>query len=439
MHRDWSHYTRLLVIAFLGLLGFGLFIGHPAWTLIAGLLIYLFWTLRQVKRLHYWLAHPSAMETPPESHGLWGDLFDGLYKLQQKHLQAQDRQRTLINRIQESTNALRDAVIMTDANGVLEWWNRSAEQLLGFRLETDQGQLIHNLVRQPEFKAYFEAKDYSQPLEMPSPAKPHLILQFQINLFGEDDRLITARDVTRLHQLEQMRRDFVSNVSHEMRTPLTVIAGYLETLIDHADDLPPRWQKVFNTMSQQTNRLEVLLKDLILLSKLETGDELNAEDRVDVGPVLESVVQDARTLSGDREHRITLSLDAPTLILGNQNQLRSAFSNIVFNAVKYTPDHGEIQVRWWKDNKGVYLSVTDNGIGLDPIHIPRLTERFYRADPSRHKDTGGTGLGLAIVKHVLLHHDAKLDVKSAPGKGSTFTCCFPPERLLEATAEAVNR
>jgi two-component system phosphate regulon sensor histidine kinase PhoR len=214
-----------------------------------------------------------------------------------------------------------------------------------------------------------------------------------------------------------------------MRTPLTVISGYLETMEDHASELPGRWQRAIHTMAEQSARMEALITDLILLSKIEIGEETVRESLIDVAGMVRQICRDAEALSADRQHRITATLDASIGLKGDDSQLRSAFSNLIFNAVKYTPAGGEITITWEQDRDGGHLRVRDTGVGIDPVHIPRLTERFYRADPSRHKETGGTGLGLAIVKHVLLNHDARLEIRSWPGKGSHFVCHFPAARL----------
>ncbi len=431
MNYKWSRYLRL-ILAFLAVTTLaGLFFGYPVEGLLAGLLLYLTWTLAQSRKLYQWLANPGTGEAAPESVGLWGDIFDGLHKLHRGHLATQDRLLAQFNRLQESTNAMRDGVVMTDADGVLEWWNGSAEHLLGLRRQTDLGQPIHNLLRTPAFHTYFRQRDYREPLELRSPARPHLHLQILISLFGEDDRLIVIKDVTRLFQLEQMRRDFVSNVSHEMRTPLTVISGYLETMVDSSADFPARWERALRTMAQQSGRMESLITDLLLLSKLETGEHHGIEAVVDLRAMCQQICQDARALSGDAAHEFLLDIGERHFLRGDGDQLRSAFSNLIFNAVKYTPAGGRIEIRWHTDREGAHLSVRDSGIGIDPIHIPRLTERFYRADPSRHKETGGTGLGLAIVKHVLLNHDGKLEILSRMGDGSEFICHFPRERLAE--------
>jgi two-component system phosphate regulon sensor histidine kinase PhoR len=431
MQNNWSRYVRMIILLLGAYTLLGYLAGFPLYGLLVGLITYLWWTLIQARRLYQWLANPNRYSEAPQSVGLWGDLFDGLHKLNQAHLRNRDLLRARINRIQESTNAMHDGVIMTDASGAMEWWNGAAEKLLGFRRQTDQGQFIYNLIRNPAFKAYYDSKDYREPLEIASPSRPHLHLQIQISLFGDDDRLIVAKDVTRLVQLEQMRRDFVGNVSHEMRTPLTVISGYLETLSDHVDELPPKWRRAIATMSQQSSRMEALITDLILLSKIETGEQTVDDTVQDLGPMLTQICDDARALSGDQQHRFEIAVPEGSLLKGDESQLRSAFSNLVFNAVKYTPARGSIHVTWSTDREGGHLTVRDTGIGIDPVHIPRLTERFYRADPSRHKDTGGTGLGLAIVKHVLINHDGHLEIRSRMGEGSEFICHFPRERLAE--------
>lgn len=435
MNYKWSRYLRLILVILALATGGGAIFGYPMEGLLAGLLLYLAWTLAQARKLYQWLSHPGAGQEAPASIGLWGDIFDGLHKLHQGHLATQDRLLAQFNRLQESTNAMRDGVVMTDANGVLVWWNGSASYLLGLQRQTDRGQPIQNLLRAPAFQAYFEKRDYREPLELNSPARPHLHLQVQISLFGEDDRLIVVKDVTRLFQLEQMRRDFVSNVSHEMRTPLTVISGYLETMVDYSDELPARWKRAIETMAQQSTRMEALITDLLLLSKLETGEQHGAEAAVDIRAMCEQICQDARALSGDSGHQFHLDIGDRHHLRGDEDQLRSAFSNLIFNAVKYTPAGGSIYVTWFTNRDGAHLSVKDTGIGIDPIHIPRLTERFYRADPSRHKETGGTGLGLAIVKHVLLNHDGELEILSEMGDGSEFICHFPRERLAEPDPE----
>lgn len=429
MNQDWrgALARRLLLLLAVCLL-VGLLSGQYAWALAVGLGGYLFWSQRQLVRLYGWLKRARPDELPPESSGLWGEVFDGIYDLQKRNQRARGRLQAVVDRVQESTAALQDAVVMLDAQGNLEWWNRAAETLLGLKRNQDGGQPITNLVRHPRFQEYFRQANDREPLELPSPINDHVRLQFQLTLYGNGEHLMLVRDVTRVHQLEQMRKDFVANVSHELRTPLTVITGYLETLLDNVETINPRWLRALQQMQQQGTRMQNLLNDLLLLARLEASDHPAASKAVAVEPLLQSIRADAQALSAARNHRISLEADPTLQLKGSETELRSAFSNLVFNAVKYTPAEGHIHIRWWADARGAHLAVTDDGPGIEAKHIPRLTERFYRVDASRAANTGGTGLGLAIVKHVLIHHRGQLQIDSRVGKGSTFTCHFPAEQ-----------
>lgn len=431
LNQDWRGplIRRLLLLVGVCLL-LGLITGEYAWTLLLGLAGYLGWHLQQLLRLHNWLRTRQGDEAPPDGYGLWGEVFDSIYHLQRRDQKVRGRLQAVIDRVQESTAALKDAVIMLDRDGNLEWWNIAAEKLLGLKTPQDSGQQITNLVRDPRFIEYFENHNYNEPLELPSPISDRLRLQFHITQYGNREHLMLVRDITRLYQLEQMRKDFVANVSHELRTPLTVIAGYLETLLDNVEDVNPRWLRALQQMQQQGGRMQNLLNDLLLLAKLEATDYPSDNQPVAVDLLLLSIKNDAQALSGERHHRISLEADPHLKLKGSETELRSAFSNLVFNAVKYTPDEGEIHVRWWGDEQGAHLSVQDSGLGIEAKHLPRLTERFYRVDSSRASNTGGTGLGLAIVKHVLLRHRARLDIVSKLGKGSTFTCHFPALQVV---------
>ncbi|SFI08672.1 PAS/PAC sensor signal transduction histidine kinase [Pseudomonas guineae] len=431
MNQDWrgSLIRHLLLLSGACLL-LGLITGEYAWVLVLGLAGYLGWHLQQLLRLHKWLRTREGDEAPPEGYGLWGEVLDSIYHLQRRDQKVRGRLQAVIDRVQESTAALKDAVIMLDRDGNLEWWNIAAEKLLGLKTPQDSGQQITNLLRDPRFIDYFDNHNYNEPLELPSPVNNHLRLQFHITRYGNREHLMLVRDITRLHQLEQMRKDFVANVSHELRTPLTVISGYLETLLDNVENVNPRWLRALQQMQQQGGRMQNLLNDLLLLAKLEATDYPSDNQPVAVDLLLLSIKNDALALSGERHHRISLEVDPHLKLKGSETELRSAFSNLVFNAVKYTPDEGEIHVRWWSDEQGAHLSVQDTGLGIEAKHLPRLTERFYRVDSSRASNTGGTGLGLAIVKHVLLRHRAHLDIISHLGKGSTFTCHFPPLQMV---------
>lgn len=394
------------------------------------------WQLWHARQLLHWLRNGDPAE-PPEGSGLWGALYDLLYqqrKIQQQQLHSLN---AIIARARQSTNAIRDAVIVVDAQGALEWWNEAGSQLLGLKPGTDRGQLITNLLRDPRFVRFFQRAEFDTTLEIPAALRPGVVLQYQVTPFGDGERLLVVRDITRLHNLEQMRKDFVANVSHELRTPLTVIKGYLETFLDMLEGQNPALTRGLSQMQQQTHRMELLVNDLLLLSRLETENTAPAKP-VAVARLLRQVYQDAQALNADKQHVLRLNAEESLQIMGDENELRSAFSNLVVNAVKYTPERGEIDIRWWADRDGAHLTVQDDGIGIDPHHIPRLTERFYRADQSRHSKTGGTGLGLAIVKHVLIHHAATLAIQSTPGVGSTFTCHFPARLIVPAIEAAAG-
>ncbi|MCL5043432.1 MAG: phosphate regulon sensor histidine kinase PhoR [Gammaproteobacteria bacterium] len=421
---------QILKISLAGALLGGL-LGSAGIGLAVALALCLIWHLRQLQRLLRWLQKPYKSQVP-EAGGLWGEVFDTLHTMRRREQEVRKRMRSVINRIQSSTTALSDAVVMIDRDGHLEWWNQAAQTLLGLRSPDDTGQHVTNLIRDPRFVDYFELTQHAREgLDLPSHIDPNVRLMYSLTRYGRGERLMVVRDVTRLHNLEQMRKDFVANVSHELRTPLTVIVGYLETLSDNVDAINPRWKRALDQMQQQGRRMQALLTDLLLLARLENDELGRDEETVQLSPLLRSICQDARDLSGERGHKITLDIQGSALIKGVEAEIRSAFSNLVFNAVKYTQDGGQITIRWWEDVHGGHFSVTDNGAGIAPEHLNRLTERFYRVDASRNSSTGGTGLGLAIVKHVMLRHQGYLSIASTLHKGSTFTCHLPDSRLLD--------
>lgn len=431
MRHTWQRQIHRFLLLILLSSFVGWLFGATAEVLCVTLGAYSAWSLYQLIRLFRWLykTPEDADVEPPESNGgLYGDLFDGIYHLQRRNREARERLESVIDRIQTSAQALNDGIVMIDAGGHLEWWNKAAERLLGFDAEADVGQEITNLIRSPEFKRYFDSNDYSEHFNFTSPVNPVIQLHCQITLLNHKDRLMMVRDVSRIRRLEQMRKDFFANVSHELRTPLTVIKGYLETLLDNPD-LPSSTQRALEQMSQQSMRMDALINDLLLLNRLETGGRTKSVDAIPIDSLLNQVKHDAEALSADKQHPIILESDLSLKLIGSAAELQSAFSNLVFNAVKYTPANKKITIRSWRDDQGAHVSVIDEGIGIEPQHIPRLTERFYRADSSHNSQTGGTGLGLAIVKHVLMRHDAELEIRSDFGKGSSFTCHFPVSRI----------
>jgi len=413
-------------------LGVALLVGWLAdsvpWALALAAMAFAGRTIYHLHQLQHWVTHRSAIE-PPEAGGLWGEVMDTLYRMQQKDRRERVRLRALISYLRESFASLPYGAVMIDTENNIEWSNRAAETLLGLRFPEDTGQQILNLVRAPEFIAYFEAEDYSRPLDIASPYRGGVHLQVHITFFGKRSRLLFIRDVSQTFKLEQMRKDFVANVSHELRTPLTVINGYLETFADSVGDSNPRWRRALDQMLIQSRRMQALINDLLLLSRLETLPQADQHDAFAVRPVLEMLREEAlASVGGQRD--INIDCDDSLALIGQRDELRSAFGNIIFNAARYTKAGGHIALRWYADHEHAYLAVQDSGVGISAEHIPRLTERFYRVDTSRSMDTGGTGLGLAIVKHVLIRHQASLRITSKPGEGSCFTCVFPLARTL---------
>ncbi len=413
---------RIAGLVILSLL-FGVVIQHLLLGLLLGLIGYIVWHLANLRRLDQWLAG-GRKGAPPEAWGLWGDVFSKIHRLQQSNRKRKRRMKKILHAFQESTAAMPDAGLVLGPNGEIQWWNDAARNLLQLRSPRDIGLRIDNLLRHPKFMKYFAGELEADAVEIPSPLDNNLILNLRIVRYGRNQRLLVMRDVSQLYRLERVRRDFVANVSHELRTPLTVIRGYLETLAE-ADNLSAERRKaLFKVMEQQSRRMERLLEDLLLLSRLETDGETSSVEPVAVPEILREIREDALLMSGGN-HTVALVADNDLWLLGVANELRSAFGNLVNNAVNYTPAGGEITIRWFADDQGLCYEVSDTGVGIEPQHLPRLTERFYRVEDSRSRNTGGTGLGLAIVKHVLERHKGRLEVESTPGKGSVFRCRFP--------------
>lgn len=432
MNRGFAAEIRRVVVCTVLCVVFGLMNGHLTWTLIAGGAVYMAWTMWQIHRLDVWLQH-SRSRQPPDASGIWGVIFDRIERLQKRQQRERKRLQAVIRRSQETTAALRDGIVLLDNKSNIDWYNAAAGRLLHLRQE-DQRNSIFNYIRHPRFIEYMEKGDFREPLNLPAPHGSEVKLQYQITRFGKGEALIMVRDITRLHKLEQMREDFVANVSHELRTPLTVIRGYVETFA-MAPDLPEVWQRALHQMEQQGQRMTNLINDLLALSKLETDERQKTHKPVVLRPLLERICSDARAFSGERQHNITLDCPAELALLGSEPELQSAFSNLVFNAVKYSADQKTVAIRVEQTSQELMVSVNDEGEGIEESHLPRLTERFYRVDSSRHAKTGGTGLGLAIVKHVLLRHEARLDITSQRHKGSTFKCIFPVQRVVETAAQ----
>jgi len=431
---NWKSEVKILLIVLIPAFFVDWFFDILPWTILFVIASYLTWTFLQLRRIHRWLNHESH-KPPPYSSGLWGDIFDSIYRLERQNKEEKIRLQAAVDYLRDSFASLDDATVMVNKRGNIEWSNLAAQNLLGLRYPEDTGHQLVNLVRTPEFIDYFESRDYDDVLEMNAPQDPRIKLHVQVTFFGEGSRLLFARDVTRTNKLMEMRKDFVANVSHELRTPLTVINGYLETLHDNEITDAGRLQRIVEQMLGQSHRMESLVKDLILLSRLETVPEAMEQQEIDILSLIEAIRIEAMA-SSLGERLITIEGDATISLMGNMDELRSAFTNLIINAVKYTEEGGHIHVSWYRDKNNAYLEVTDDGIGIDRHHLSRLTERFYRVDTSRSIDTGGTGLGLAIVKHVLMRHQGDLEVNSTIGKGSTFTCVFPLTRAIAQSHSA---
>ena len=418
----------LLLLAALALLGAGLGGAFDAfWAGVAlGVLCYQLISYRRLLGLHRWLAEDTLRPESPVHGGMLGDIGDRMYYQQARLRKRLDEVGGALEHLRESYAALKDGVVMLDAGNVIAWCNASASDLLGLRYPQDVGQQLVNLVRNPDFAAYLNRQDFEHSFELTLSGR---VLELQSTAFGINSKIVFVRDTSAMKYLETMRRDFVANISHELRTPLTVISGYVDTLAEMQAGQSPVVERALAQMQGEAQRMEFLLRDLMLLSKLEGSPDAAArEEWVDVCTMLDSVRENALA-SCRGERRIELACARGLRILGERTALESVFSNLIFNAVRYTAPGGCIRVSFAAQPAAAVFEVSDDGIGIDPIHIPRLTERFYRVDQSRSIESGGTGLGLAIVKHALKRLGGELDISSRPGVGSTFRCRFRPERV----------
>ncbi|OCP54330.1 phosphate regulon sensor histidine kinase PhoR [Vibrio parahaemolyticus] len=408
----------------------GWIFGYMPWLLLAATALQLVWHLHNQVRLSSWLWDEKRL-TPPSGSGNWESLFNGLYRLQQRQRRKRKELTNLIRRFRNGAESLPDAVVVFRAEGNIVWCNRLAQHLLGFHWPEDSGQPISNLIRTPDFIKYLNKKDFSEPLEMRSPLNVERMLELRIVPYTEGEHLMVVRDVSQLKQLEGMRRNFFANVSHELRTPMTVLQGYLEMTGDPDMIVGPMWTKAHGVMTEQLNRMNSLVNQLLTLSKIEAAPMHELEDVVNVPAMLEVLEKEAISLSGDDQHKLKFDVDTSLRVLGDDDQLRSAISNLVYNAVKYTSPGANIHVRWYQTAQGACLEVEDSGDGIEPQHLHRLTERFYRVDKARSRDTGGSGLGLAIVKHALSHHDSHLEIQSEVGVGSKFSFVLPSRLVVK--------
>jgi len=377
--------------------------------------------------LRGWLRRPQ-LETLPRGRGVWEEALAELHRFLKRRDAEQESLDQSLARFRAAVRALPDGVVILDREHRIEWANPTAAHHFGIDARRDLGQPVVNLIRQPDFVTFLGAGDFSQPLALRT--RGDTTLSLRVIEFGEEQKLLNSRDVTADERIDTMRRDFVANVSHELKTPVTVLSGFVETLSDESFAMSPAQRgRYLAMMAEQARRMERLVEDLLTLSALESSAAPAEELPIEMLPFVERLADEARALSGGR-HRVESEVEGDGRLLGSAAELHSALSNLVSNAVRYTPDGGSVRLAWRVvDGSGVF-SVSDSGIGIEARHIPRLTERFYRVDSGRSRESGGTGLGLAIVKHALTRHQAALDVASEPGRGSTFSAVFPPGRVL---------
>lgn len=423
----WREIWILIAVAALSLV-LAEITGHPFLVAALGFGLYIAITLRNLTQLNRWLI--NKREDVPDAGGLWGEAFDRIRAVTRETVQREDRLTEMVSRLQSASMATPDATLILSGAHEVEWANAACARLLGIAIPRDSGQRIINLIRHPDFVSYLDRGDYTAALEIDSPAHPDKSLSVRIIPFGSEQKLIIARDISHLTNLEQMRRHFVANISHELRTPLTVLTGFLETLQGMDNPNGADLRKHFRTMYDQAQHMTRLVDDLLTLSRLETTPAVRHDESVDVAALLATLKETGELLSGERRHHLSLVADAKLRLLGNESELRSAFANLINNAVRYTPGGGDIRLTWKQEGDSAVFAVADSGEGIPAQHLPHLTERFYRVDTARSRETGGTGLGLSIVKHILLRHDARLVIDSTPGQGSTFRCIFPATRLV---------
>ncbi|CAI8868863.1 phosphate regulon sensor histidine kinase PhoR [Methylocaldum szegediense] len=424
-------FLALLVGAFLGKV-----LNSFAVALWFSLLAYLARHLFYANRLLVWLRSGKAGQ-PPVGNGIWEEIYYLIYRLRRRSKRRKKQLVRMLERFRTATAALPDATVVLGPRDEIDWFNEAAERLLGLR-RGDIGQPIGNLLRHPSLRLHLKNPDHRATVSIPSPVTENIQLDIRIVPYGEDLRLLVAQDVTQLRFMERVRSDFVANVSHELRTPLTVLRGYLETLGPADESLPESNLKIFQRMREQTARMESLVDGLLSLTRLESPAHQVVQKKLDVPAMLKSICDEIELLA-DEHPTIELILETDAHLQGAEQELRSAFSNLIVNAVKYTPATGRVTVRWRDEGEGARLDVEDTGPGIAQHHLPRLTERFYRVAVDGCKSNSGSGLGLAIVKHALSRHGAELKIASTIGKGSCFSCCFPEERVVRADSRAESR
>ncbi|MDH5178623.1 MAG: phosphate regulon sensor histidine kinase PhoR [Gammaproteobacteria bacterium] len=424
-----------LILAGIAAGSLGLLFGWPMLFVSVFLIIYIIITLRNIFRLHSWFLKRDELDLP-DAHGIWGELYHELYLMQKESRGNRQHLTNMLTRFQDAAAALPDGMVILTKRNKIEWANPAAARMLSIAFPRDVGQPVTNLIRHPEFLKYLMANNFGNELQLVSQIRVEHVLSVQVIPYGSSQKLLICRDITHVHKLEEMRSRFVANVSHELRSPITVLSGYLETIQGMSGRSVDDLQQPLTTMADQVDRMERLVTDLLTLSRLETEPVKFTNNVVDIPAMLAAMKEAAGLLSGEKQHQINFSVEPDLQLLGNFDELSSLFNNLISNAIRYTPAAGKIEIKWFNDNGKAVFSVQDTGAGIAPQHIPHLTQRFYRVDVDRSRESGGTGLGLAIVKHILERHDGTLNISSELNKGSTFRCCFSAERTIADTKKA---
>lgn len=420
---SWIKSVTRIGSFYLAVLAIGWYLDHIVLTLALASTLLVFLNFLHLIRLNNWLWH-SKKFSPPNASGIWGHIYDGIYYMQRRNRMKRKQLGTLIRRFREGSEALPDAAVVVDDNGHIVWCNRLARIELGLNWPDDIERRIDNLIRHPEFITFLRKANYDEPIEIESPTNLEKILEYRMMPYGDKHYLLIARDITQISHVEQVRKDFVANVSHELRTPLTVLSGYLEMLKDTPEMPETFMNKAVDEMVTQSIRMQSLVEQLLALSRIEASTERVYEKVVNVPQVLATIEVEAHSLNKEIGHEIQFHVDKDLAVYGVETELRSAFSNLIFNAIHYTPPGGKIDVHWHFMEEKACFRVADNGDGISEEHLSRLTERFYRVDKARSRKTGGSGLGLSIVKHVLSHHNSRLEIQSTLGEGSEFSFAF---------------
>ncbi|RTE85541.1 MULTISPECIES: phosphate regulon sensor histidine kinase PhoR [Gammaproteobacteria] len=434
MERDYN-FARLLiriVVICAGLAAIGSIWGISAELIALFLFGLIVWGLFYQQRLSKWLWQSRTMH-PPQAPGTWSDIYDGIYRTLRRSQLRRRNLAMILQRFREAAESIPDAGMVLEASGNLVWANRLAQLYFGLKWPADKGIRITNFIRHPRFVKYFRKGDFKESITLSSPVGDSRMIELRIMPYAGKQWLVIARDVTRISKLERMRKDFVANVSHELKTPLTVMQGYLELMEDPELMPPKQMKKAIRDITSQTGRMQIMVEQLLTLSRMEAQGS-DVSDVIRVKQLTERLLADLKIMAESKDQTLQVEIDDSIIVQGSEEKLSAAIQNLVVNAIKYTPTEGIIKVSWKMNMQGAEFSVTDNGHGISAEHLPRLTERFYRVEDDRNSGTGGTGLGLSIVKHSLEHHRSYLQVQSVLGKGSTFSFVIPHSLLLSAAS-----